>query len=109
MRKKYRVVITPTVAKDLKEIVEYYNAVNRSYSKKILTKIVERMRELESFPQKGRIVPELKDHNIDSYKEVIEENYRIVYKILDDEVLMISVIDGRRNVEEILIRKLQRK
>ena len=60
-------------------------------------------------PQKGRTVPELKEHNIDDYKELIEENYRIVYRIFEEEVLLVAVIDGRRNVEEVLIRKLQRK
>ena len=64
---------------------------------------------MEEFPEKGRIVPELRDHNIVSYKELIEEPYRIIYKILSEEVLVVSVIDGRRNVEEILINKLQRK
>jgi addiction module RelE/StbE family toxin len=109
MTKKYRVIVPPSVTKDLREIVEFYYEVNRSYSKKIFTKIIGRIRELENFPLKGRIVPELKEHNIDAYRELIEENYRIIYKIFDEEVLLISVIDARRNVEEVLIRKLQRK
>ena len=109
MTKKYKVVVPPSVTKDLREMVEYYYEVNRTYSKKIFTKIIERIRELENLPQKGRTVPELKEHNIDDYKELIEENYRIVYRIFETEVLLISVIDGRRNVEEVLIRKLQRK
>ena len=109
MTRKYRVVVPPSVTKDLKEIVEYYYEVNRGYLKKIFTKIIERIRELENLPQKGRIVPELKEHNIDAYRELIEENYRIVYRIFDEEVLLVSVIDARRNVEEVLIRKLQQK
>lgn len=109
MTKKYRVVVPPSVMKDLREIVEYYYEVNRGYSKKIFNKIIERIRELERLPQKGRIVPELKEHNIDAYRELIEENYRIVYRIFEEEVLLVSVIDARRNVEEVLIRKLQRK
>ena len=109
MTRKYRVVVPPSVTKDLKEIVEYYYEVNRGYSKKIFSKIIERIRELEKLPQKGRIVPELKEHNIDAYRELIEENYRIVYRIFDEEVLLVSVIDARRNVDEVLIRKLQRK
>lgn len=109
MKKEYRVVVPPTVKNDLKEIVEYYYEVNKSYSKRIFSQIIERINELKTFPEKGRVVPELKDQNIEDYKELIEENYRIVYRVFSDEVLLIAVIDARRNIEEILIRKLKRK
>ena len=109
MSKRFKVVVPPSVKKDLREIVEYYYEVNQSYSGKIFSKIVERISELEGFPEKERVVPELRDHNISAYKELIEDPYRIIYKVLADEVLLVSIIDGRRNVEEILIKKLQRK
>jgi len=109
MTKKYRVTVPPSVKKDLKEIVEYYFEINKTYSKTIFERIVGRIRELESFPEKGRMVPELRDRNIDVYKELIEDNYRIVYRVIENEVFLVSVIDARRNVEEVLIRKLQRK
>jgi len=109
MSKRFKVVVPPSVKKDLREIVEYYYEVNQSYSRKLFSKIVERISELEGFPEKGRVVPELRDHNISAYKELIEDPYRIIYKVLADEVLLVSIIDGRRNVEEILIKKLQRK
>ena len=109
MIKKYKVLVPPSVKKDLRDIVEYYYEVNQAYSRKIFGKLVERISELEGFPEKGRVVPELRDHNIETYKELIEDPYRIIYKIVNDEVLLVSVIDGRRNVEEILIKKLQRK
>jgi len=109
MNRKFRVIVPPSVKKDLRDIVEYYYEVNKSYSRKIFSTLVERISELQTFPEKGRVVPELRDHNIETYKELIEEPYRIIYRILKDEVLLVSVIDGRRNVEEILIKKLQRK
>ena len=109
MIKSFRVSVPPSVKKDLKEIVEYYFEVNKTYSRKLFRQIIERIHELEFFPEKGRVVPELRDRNVDVYKELIEENYRIVYRIFEKEVLLVAVIDARRNVEEILIRKLQRK
>jgi toxin ParE1/3/4 len=109
MTKKLKVVVPPSVKKDLREIVEYYFEVNPQYSEKIFRTIIDRISELEDFPEKGRVVPELRDHNILTYKELIEDPYRIVYKVLTEEVLLVSVIDGRRNFEEVLIKKLQRK
>ena len=109
MTKKFRVIVPPSVKKDLRDIVEYYYEVNKSYSQKLFNLLVERISELEAFPEKGRVVPELRNHNIETYKELIEDPYRIIYRIMKEEVLLVSVIDGRRNVEEILIKKLQRK
>ncbi len=109
MKKSYRIVVPPTVKNDLREIVEYYFEINKPYSKRIFQQIIERIQELKTFPEKGRVVPELRDQNISDYKELIEENYRIVYRVFPEEVLLVSVIDARSNVEEILIQKLKRK
>jgi len=109
MTRKYRVVIPPSVTKDLREIVAFYYETNQPYSQRIFNSLIERISELEVFPEKGRVVPELQAHNIETYRELIEEPYRIIYKILNEEVLLLSVIDVRRNVEEVLIRKLQRR
>jgi len=109
MSQRYRVVVPPSVKQDLKEIIEYHHEVNQAYSRKLFNKVIARVRELETFPEKGRVVPELRDHNIIDYKELIEDHFRIVYRIYFGEVLLISVIDGRRNVEEVLIQKLKRK
>jgi len=39
--------------------------------------LIERTSELEVFPEKGRVVPALQDHNIETHRELIEEPYRI--------------------------------
>jgi Txe/YoeB family toxin of Txe-Axe toxin-antitoxin module len=57
-------------------------------------------------PLKGRIVPELKIFNIDIYREIIENPWRIIYRVQDKEVIILSVIDGRRNIEDIIFEKL---
>ena len=40
------------------------------------------------------------------YQEIIVEHWRIIYKIADDKVIVMSVIDSRRNVEDILLDRL---
>ena len=39
-------------------------------------------------------------------REIIENPWRIFYRITTHEIQVISVIDGRRNVEEILYKKV---
>ncbi len=60
-------------------------------------------------PQRGRYVPELLDKNIREYRELIESPWRIFYKIDGNEVYVLAIIDGRRNIQDILIEKLIRK
>ena len=68
---------------------------------KIYLKIKERSGLLHTNPQQGRIVPELKSFG-DKYREIIIKPWRILYSINNKIVNILLVIDGRRDLEEIL-------
>ena len=53
--------------------------------------------QLKSFPHSGRKIPEL---NRPKYREIIFKDYRIMYKILDDEVVILTVRNGRQLFNE---------
>ena len=61
------------------------------------------------FPNKGRVVPELLEYNINEYREILESYWRIIYRIDTDSVEIFTVIDARRNVQDLLVEKLKRK
>ncbi len=63
---------------------------------------------LKEYPKSGRIVPELEKQGILQYRELIQGYYRIIYEISDDKVIVHTIIDGRRNYEDIIISKLSR-
>ena len=71
--------------------------------------IFERINSLKSFPNRGRIVPELLEYNVNEYREIIESYWRIIYRIDNDFVEVFTVIDARRNVQDLLVEKLKRK
>jgi plasmid stabilization system protein ParE len=108
MSKHYKTIISRYAEDDLVEIIEYYNIKNEVYSQKLLRTLEKRVEELKEYPEKGRIVPELKKQNILDYRELIEGNYRIIYAIEDAKVTIHTIIDSRRNIEELLIKKLLR-
>jgi len=60
-------------------------------------------------PNRGRVVPELKFYNIITYRELIVAPWRIIYRIENDTVYVLSIIDGRRNVEDLLLARLINK
>lgn len=107
MKSKYRVIIPSNVKNEISEIVTCFISDRYEYAQKIFDKIFERINTLKYFPEKGRIVPELQNQNIYEYREIIESYWRIIYKIFEKEVIIYVVIDGRRNVEDILIEKLK--
>ena len=103
--KKYKTVFSRYTELDLIEMLDYYQDMNPTYTKKILDRIEKRVEELKEFPERGRVVPELETQNIMNYRELIEENYRIIYSIEIRTVIIHSILDGRRNLEELLVRK----
>ena len=81
---------------------------NLSLAKKIANKIKQKAQKLESFPSRGRWVPELQIAGIFVYRELIEKLWRIVYKIEQDTVYVNAVLDSRRDLEAILLQRLLR-
>lgn len=78
---------------DLNEIHDYIARDSKSYATLFIKKIYNTVQKLKEFPNMGRIVPEV---NIPSVRELIFQNYRIVYRIIDEIVEIITVFHGSR-------------
>ena len=102
------VEVSPFAQDDLNEIIEYYFLYSQNYIETIISEFEENIMSLQQYPRSGRIAPELERQGITQYRELIQGNYRIIYKISKDKVTVLTVIDGRRNFEEIIIEKLSR-
>lgn len=48
---------------------------------------------LAEMPRRGRIVPELERPNV---RELLVGNYRVIYRVADDEIVIMAVRHGRR-------------
>lgn len=106
MKKPYPVRWSETSEKDLKGIVEYIAADSPSRAHEVLSNIKGRASDLHSFPGRGRIVPELQDQGITQYRELIVAPWRIIYRIAHGTVYVLSILDSRQNVEDILLKRL---
>jgi plasmid stabilization system protein ParE len=106
---RYKVQIPSSVVYDIQEIVNYIAEDNPSIALEILDRLESKINSLKEYPERGRVVPELLNQNIIEYHEIIDTPWRIIYKIVDSNVFIITVIDGRRNVQDILLRKLMNK
>ena len=102
------VIVSQFAEDDLNEIVEYYFLLSQNYVEKIISEFEENIMSLKKHPRSGRVVPELEKQGILQYRELIQGYYRIVYEISDDKVIVHTIIDGRRNFEDLIISKLSR-
>ena len=106
MAKKYFVKWTAPAREDVNEIIDYISITNQNYAVKILDKIEEHIKQLDMFPERYRIVPELEMCGYLLYREIIIDYWRVIYKIENDIIYIMLVIDGRRNVEDLILKKI---
>ena len=105
MKPKYKVVWANVAECDLKDIIEYISIDSPQNASKILKKIKQKASELYTLPERGRIVPELQDQGILQYREIVIPPWRLIYRITERKIFVLCLIDSRRNVEDILLKR----
>lgn len=106
MSKTYKLQWTTNAKDDLLNIVAYIKKDSLSIANDIYQKIRKKANSSNFFPLKGRVVPELQKEGITLYREVVTSPWRIIYKVGNDTVYIMAILDSRQNVEELLLQKL---
>ena len=106
MNRNYEIVWARTAETDLKEIVNYIAIDSPVNALRIFKKIKKNASSLYTMPERCRIVPELKEQGIMQYRELIIKPWRIIFRIVEKKVYVLSVLDSRRNIEDILLERL---
>ena len=89
--------------KDLKEIEECISKDSARYAENQIKRIINRVEVLFFSLHSGRMIPELQKKN---YRELIEGNYRIMYRVKSaTKVEIITVFHGRRNFTTEIIKE----
>ena len=106
MNKEYDIVWSNIAENDLKNIIEYIADDSPPNALKVFKRIKQKASSLYTIPERGRVVPELRDQGILQYRELVISPWRIMYRISEKTVFVLSVLDSRRNIEDILLRRL---
>ena len=61
-------------------------------------KIIEAVEKLKDFPEIGRIVDEADNPNV---RELIFQNFRIIYRIVNEVVQILAIIRGSRDMSSL--------
>jgi len=92
---------------EYEEIIDWLKiTINKNYADKIFTKINQTIEAVAENPKIGKEVQLLKDIGIREYRQITETYWVIFYRIESNAIKIVSIIDGRRNLEEILYKKV---
>lgn len=86
---------TDTAQDHLDAIYAYISQDSPEYALRIGDCLTRRSLQIAEAPLSGRRVPE---YDMDQIREVIERPYRIIYHIKPDQIDVIAVLHGARNV-----------
>ena len=73
--------------------LEFINKDSSQYARLFVVDIFQAVDRIAEFPKSGRIVPELGNPAV---REIILGNYRIVYRLKDKHVELLTVYHGAR-------------
>ena len=108
MTRRHRVQWAEAAATDLEELVSYIAVDAPINAHKVLARLKGKADTLELSPLRGRVVPELRQYGIRTYRELLVKPYRIVYRVAEKTVYVLAVCDGRRDLEDMLLERLLR-
>jgi len=91
-----RVRWTQSALNDLDSIFKFIARDSRFYAATFVNKIKNASRSLSKMSLRARIVPEMQDDNI---RELLIVDYRMMFRIQDNEIQIITIIHQARNLE----------
>jgi toxin ParE1/3/4 len=84
---------TERAVNDLVAIGEYIATENPAAARAQLEELRKRAVKASKMPRTGRVVPEIGHHDV---REVFQRTYRIVYRVVDDGIVVLTVFEGHR-------------
>lgn len=106
---KREVILSEPALADLLDINDYYLwEVNERVASNIINSLEAAVNNLAEFPDMGSIPKELLSLGIRQYRQVIEKPYRIFYEIFADKVVVHAILDGRRDMQNLLMQRILR-
>jgi addiction module RelE/StbE family toxin len=98
--------VTKMAENDLDKIISFIAENNPKNALEIFNRLKIKIESLYNFPNRGGYVPELLRRNIKEYRQLLEKPWRIIYKVEKNTVTVLTVLDSRRNVQDLLLEML---
>ncbi|VAW67074.1 Death on curing protein, Doc toxin [hydrothermal vent metagenome] len=103
----YQVFLTDDAARDFEDLYDYIKS--RDAPEKadyVLDKIKEAFSSLSENPARGTYPKELLAVGLREYREIYFKPYRIIYRVIAENVYVMVIADSRRDMQALLQRRL---
>lgn len=104
---RYEVLLTEGAEQDLESIHDYISefdcVANANY---VLDRLMEVVEGLGHFPERGSYPKELVALGIKEYRQTAFKPYRVIYRVVGSQVVIYLIVDGRRDMQSVLARRL---
>jgi toxin ParE1/3/4 len=84
---------TRRAIEDVQSIHQFIAQDSPHYAQLVTQRLIAAVERLPALPQSGRIVPEINDPTV---REVIQGSYRIVYRLIREEIHIVTVHHAAR-------------
>ncbi|MGH8610684.1 MAG: type II toxin-antitoxin system RelE/ParE family toxin [Gammaproteobacteria bacterium] len=105
--KACEVLLTEGAEHDLEEIydhiAEFDSPEKADY---VLSQLLEAAERLATFPDRGPHPKELQALGIREYRQTYFKPYRLIYRVVGQQVFIYVIADGRREMQSLLSRRL---
>lgn len=105
--KPYRVLLTRGAEQDIESIydyiAEYDDPANADY---VLDQLMATAEKLALMPERGSYPKELTALGMREFRQVNFKPYRLIYRLVGNDVIIYIVADGRRDMQSLLERRL---
>jgi plasmid stabilization system protein ParE len=109
MTRKYKILWTAAAAEDLADLADF---ISQRESGDRALEVCDRLEaaasSLATSPNRGRTVPEFRDHGVIVYQELVVTPWRMIYRVEQHSVYILALIDSRQDATQLLWARLTR-
>ncbi len=103
----FTIRLTREAQDDVAQIVDFlFMREGRGTADRILDGLEETIHSLAQHPNRGSRPPELAEIGVREFREVFFKPYRIIYRVFPDQIVVMLVSDGRRDMRTLLSRRM---
>lgn len=104
---RFEVLLTEDAGSDLEELHDYIAEHDAPAKADYVLDRIERVMEtLATFPERGSFPKELLALGIREYRQTFFRPYRVIYRVIGERVYVYLIVDGRRDMQALLQRRL---
>lgn len=103
----FQVVLTEDAERDLEELIIYIATRDSTgAAQQVLNRILEIADSLSAAPTRGSPPKELRGLGEQEYRQVFFKPYRLSYRVVGQRAVIYLIVDGRRDMQSLLARRL---